>query len=216
MSSDPFWLNDFSIIFKSDKLLRFIPSKSMSLEEKLNSIVRFGLYLSILLMVLKENYLYMYIFVFSLIITYIIYVFKDDTKEKFNNQEKKTLSDIEEINEIELTDDESCREPTKNNPFMNPLLPDNYKNIKKSCSYTDPIKEKIDNYFYDNLFDDTSKLYGKRNSQRNFYSMPSTTIPNDQDGFAKWCYRVPKTCKEGNRDECYKNIHERHDAKKNY
>ena len=212
MSSDPFWLNDFSIIFKSDKLLRFIPSKSMSLEEKLNSIVRFGLYLSILLMVLKENYLYMYIFVFSLIITYIIYVFKDDTKEKFNNKGEKELSNIEEINEIELTEHESCRKPTKNNPFMNPLLPDNYETIKKSCPYTDPIKEKIDNYFYDNLFDDTSKLYGKRNSQRNFYSMPSTTIPNDQDGFAKWCYKVPKTCKEGNTEECYKNIHERHDA----
>lgn len=213
MSSDPFWLNDFSIIFESDKLLRFIPSKSMSLEEKLNSIVRFGLYLSILLMVLKENYLYMYFFIFCLIITYIIYVFNDNTNEKFENQSNRELSDIEEINEIELTDDEFCRKPTKNNPFMNPLLPDNYKTIKKSCSYTDPIKEKIDNYFYDNLFDDTSKLYGKRNSQRNFYSMPSTTIPNDQDGFAKWCYRVPKTCKEGNTEECYKNIHERHNDK---
>jgi len=34
-------------------------------------------------------------------------------------------------------------------------------------------------------------------SKRQFYRTPSTTIPNDQTGFAKWLYQVPgKTCKE--------------------
>ena len=34
------------------------------------------------------------------------------------------------------------------------------------------------------------------NSQRQFYTMPNTTIPNAQDDFAKWLYANPKTCKE--------------------
>ncbi len=45
--------------------------------------------------------------------------------------------------------------------------------------------------------------------QRNFYSMPSTTVPNDQTGFANWCYKLPKTCKEGNGVQCYNNLYNR-------
>ena len=41
-------------------------------------------------------------------------------------------------------------------------------------------------------------------SSRQFYTNPSTTIPNDQEAFAKWLYYNPeKTCKEGNGLECY-------------
>jgi len=39
-------------------------------------------------------------------------------------------------------------------------------------------------------------LYGKSNSQRQYYQMPSTTIPNEQTSFAKWLYATGPTCKE--------------------
>ncbi len=51
--------------------------------------------------------------------------------------------------------------------------------------------ENIDNSLYGNFFD------------RQFYIMPSTTIPNDQTGFAKWLYTLPETCKE-NQKYCIK------------
>jgi hypothetical protein len=39
------------------------------------------------------------------------------------------------------------------------------------------------------------------NSQRNYFTMPWTTIPNDQEKFANWLYKNPDTCKE-NQDAC--------------
>jgi hypothetical protein len=38
-------------------------------------------------------------------------------------------------------------------------------------------------------------------SQRNYFTMPWTTIPNKQDEFARWLYLSPKTCKE-DQDNC--------------
>jgi hypothetical protein len=54
----------------------------------------------------------------------------------------------------------------------------------------------MDEMFNHNLFKDVNDVFGKMNSQRQFYTMPNTTIPNAQDDFAKWLYANPKTCKE--------------------
>ena len=37
-----------------------------------------------------------------------------------------------------------------------------------------------------------SDVFGKRNSQRQFYTMPNTEVPNSQDEFAKWLYGKPE------------------------
>ena len=55
--------------------------------------------------------------------------------------------------------------------------------------------------FNKNLFRDVNDLYEKENSQRTYYSTPSTTIPNDQKSFAEWCYGIPETCKT-NQQKC--------------
>ena len=70
------------------------------------------------------------------------------------------------------------------------------------CLSTDKeIKKEIDTQFNYNNFRDVDDLFVRGNSQRQFYTMPSTTIPNDQDGFAKWLYKLPETCKE-NQTNC--------------
>lgn len=208
MSSDKFWYDDFSILFNKDRIIEFIPTKDMSINEKLNSLVRFTLYLSVILMITKDNYLYLYIFISGLLLTYLIFVF-NDKKEEFKNLNKPTLSNIEDVNEVESIQKEDCRKPTNNNPFMNVLLSDDYENVREACNYTDDIKKDIDNKFYKDIFNDVTNLYGRRTGQRNFYSMPSTTVPNDQEAFANWCYKVPKTCKEGNGGQCYTNLYNR-------
>ena len=41
-------------------------------------------------------------------------------------------------------------------------------------------------------------------SQRQFVTMPSTSIPNDQGSYMNWLYKIPgKTCKEGGKDACF-------------
>ena len=211
MNSDKFWYDDFSILFDNNRLIEFIPTDDMTREEKFNSLVRMSLYLSIILMISKNNYLYFYIFLSVLFLTYLLFIFNDKSKEKenFKDSSKKTLTDIDDVNKAETINTKDCRKPTNNNPFMNVLLTDDYSKVNKGCVYNDDIKKDIDEKFYRDIFDDVSNLYGRRTGQRNFYSMPSTTVPNDQQSFANWCYKVPKTCKEGNLNSCYKNLYNR-------
>jgi hypothetical protein len=113
--------------------------------------------------------------------------------------------------------EDSCIRPTVDNPFMNATMKD-YLNIddnnkiidrEAACDINDPkIKKEIDTDFNNNLYKDVTDIFGKLNSQRNFYTMPWTTIPNDpKHDFAKWLYLSPKTCHE-DQEACTKNLYE--------
>ena len=62
-------------------------------------------------------------------------------------------------------------------------------------------------HFDNNLYRDVSDIYNRNASDRNYYTMPSSTIPNDQNSFAQFLYSQDKTCKEGNPNKCYTNLH---------
>jgi hypothetical protein len=55
---------------------------------------------------------------------------------------------------------------------------------------------------YGKLFGTLGDNVGFDASMRNFYPMPNTRIPNDQDAFAKFCYGEMKSCKEGDEFAC--------------
>jgi hypothetical protein len=99
--------------------------------------------------------------------------------------------------------------PTARNPFMN-LLIDQIKynpDRPEAGAVNDPtIKQTLDDYFRIHWFSDPTDVFGKNQSQRQFITQPSTTVPNDQGSFANWLYRIPgKTCKEGGRAACVAN-----------
>ena len=60
-SNYDFLFNDISILFKRDKLDKFIPTYDMNYVEKNNALVRLGIYSGILFSVFTKNYLYLYI-----------------------------------------------------------------------------------------------------------------------------------------------------------
>jgi hypothetical protein len=82
----------------------------------------------------------------------------------------------------------TARAPTDNNPFMNVPIEDYDKqnihgkaepNCGKACQDS----------FYKRLFrspDDA--LWNRQASERQFYTMPVTTVPNEQIKFAEWLY----------------------------
>ena len=106
---------------------------------------------------------------------------------------KKDFSELTES--FESKKDTECRPPSLNNPFMNVLLSDD-RTVDEACKYTKETRAQIDSAFNSNLYQDVDDVYGTNNSQRQFYTMPSTTIPNNQDQFAKWLYKTGPTCKE--------------------
>ena len=224
VKSDPFWYNDMSILIESNRLTEFFPTKNQTLEERFNALVRLSLYCSIILYYYNKNYKYLSVFIGALLITYFVYTNnpendKQDTDiDKNNNKGTLNFSGGGTLNAervsgggtfIEgLSNDEECTLPTLDNPFMNVTMKD-MLNIDpknpgrpKACDTTNPeFKKKMDEMFNHNLFKDVNDVFGKMNSQRQFYTMPNTTIPNAQDDFAKWLYLNPKTCKE-DQDYC--------------
>ncbi len=96
--------------------------------------------------------------------------------------------------------------PKARNLFMNVLLDEIKYNPGRpeAAPINNPlVKQTLDDYFRVQWFSDPTDVFGKNQSQRQFVTQPSTTVPNDQGAFADWLYKIPgKTCKEGGREAC--------------
>jgi len=96
--------------------------------------------------------------------------------------------------------------PTARNPFMNVLLDELTYNPNRPVA--DPIMHPMNQIILDDYFrvqwnSDPTDVFGKTQGQRQFYTMPSSGIPNDQGSYQNWLYLIPgKTCKEGGKDAC--------------
>jgi hypothetical protein len=110
-----------------------------------------------------------------------------------NIDEQQSLYNVDEINQYQ---ENTCRRPTKNNPFMNPNITD-YNNgyVPAACNVDDDqIKDDMYVNFNEDLFRDVDEVWERENSQRQFYTIPNTAVPNNQVEFAKWLYKAP-SCK---------------------
>ena len=186
--SDPFWADDISILYDMDRLREFYPSPDMTDVEKLNCIVRFSLFLGILLYLYHSKPIYFYI---PIVIMTSTYLFRE-----IRNRKELKLEDFKNKNKVK---EEKCSKPTSNNPFMNPnFVTDNFETKEKPCNPLETeVQKDIDIKFNENLFKDVSDVYGRINSDRQFYTVPVSQIPNKQKEFGEWLYGG-KTCKGDN------------------
>lgn len=111
---------------------------------------------------------------------------------------------VEEATEGFANMDETLPAPA--NPFMNVLIPEIKYNPERpeAAPVDDPlVKQQLDDMFRTNFFNDPTDVFGRSQDQRQFITMPSTSIPNDRESFMKWCYNiVPQNCKSGGREGC--------------
>lgn len=210
--SDPFWTVDVKILYQKDRLTSFVPNKKMTLSEQLNALVRFGAYAGLLLFAYNKSMTFLYLPIVMLVVTKLIYDSQNKSAQEpmYSNLSPyaKMSSPVDDvINPRIVKDGKQCVAPTDDNPFMNVSLAD-YRadsNRPAACPIDDPeIKESATAKFYDNLFRDVNDVFGRTNSARQFYTMPSTTIPNAQDEFMKFCYgdMMKPGCKQGNLQKC--------------
>lgn len=196
--SDPFWLDDPSIIFNKNRLNQFWINKGLTLIEKLNAIFRLSIYLSIILYIITRNYTYIYIGIITALVTIFIYkTQKNNLELYFNSYKNSTTNDINS----NILSSADCIKPTVDNPMMNINLITDPRDKAPACKSwnNNNIKKEIDEKYNYNLYRDVSDLYGKSNSQRQFYTVPGNTIPNEQTSFARWCFSDGPTCKEDSR-----------------
>jgi len=96
--------------------------------------------------------------------------------------------------------------PNAKNPFMNVLVDEIKYNPTRPSAATvfDPsVSIQLEDFFKTQFINDPTDVFNKTQGQRQFYTMPSTTVPNDQGSYQDWLYKIPgKTCKEGGRESC--------------
>jgi len=113
--------------------------------------------------------------------------------------QQKLDSSLYTVDELIDHKKNTCRKPTPNNPFMNPALPEfGAGDPPAACNVDDEdIKDNMKVNFNHDLFRDVDEIWERENSQRQFYSVPNTAVPNNQIEFAKWLYHLPYgSCKE--------------------
>jgi hypothetical protein len=195
VDSDMFWLDDPTILYNKTKLNQIFPSANMTLNEKSNAVVRLGVAIGLALFLLKNDTRYLYVPIFAAIFTIMMVKYnKDPTQmyfDSFNNSGKNVHND-------KILNTPETVKPTEDNPFMNAnQITDSRDKPPATASWDNAaVQDKIEKKFETNLYRDVGDLYGKNNSQREFYTMPSTTFPHAQTEFAKWCYGSGPTCKE--------------------
>ena len=198
--NDPFWLNNPQILIDPKRLNEFFPHPTMSKIEQLNAIVRFTVYLGVILSMIRLDIRYLFITFSGFIITFMVY----QNSEKIENISKYDMFK----NNSKKNKDHVYVKPSYDNPFMNPTLSDfknnpNREAYSKKCFIDNKqLKSDIEDKFNYNLYQDADDVFSKSNSQRQFYTVPSTTIPNKQNDFANWLYGKSYACKENNGFQC--------------
>ena len=96
MNKQQFWFDDISILVNQDYLQDFIHVKEMNTSEKLNAIMRFCMYLSLILILITGNSNYIFIVICGAILTYIIHINKDEETIKNKNENPSLLGLVNE------------------------------------------------------------------------------------------------------------------------
>ena len=230
MSTDekkiPFWGDNPNVILQSDYIFEFFPVESMTYEQKLNAISRGVIILSIVGFLLTQN---VRVLIVSILTLVSIFLFRMHT-ERENEKKKKVIEEkfenpVDAVLKSEsiLRDVNAFESPDSSNPFGNVLVTDyEYKPNKKpappafNSGVRDQILDKAKTLvkelnpdqpdISDKLFKDLGEQYVFEQSLRQFTSNPSTTVVNDQTGFADFCYGSMTSCKEGNLFSCVRNL----------
>lgn len=196
MSTTRIWYEDI-IGFVHDYNL--IPMGYFTIEQKLNSLVRLFIVAGIVFSFIRADARFLFFGIIAALISIIIY--------NYHVESRTSAEKFLELRNLDIVNSKLCTRSTIENPFMNPSIYEIGANPDRpaACDITEK-SEIIDHNFKARLYRDTGDLYGTDGIPRQFYTMPSTTIPNDRDSFQKWLYNKGPSCKEGNGNQCFNNI----------
>lgn len=220
----PFWSENPNVLFYSAE---FFPVEGMTYNQKLNAVSRAVILLTVVLFLFQRSSRILMISLMTLGAIFALHYYRKQERQKktaikekqegFDNPALAVLSDYS-VDPVKTFDT-----PTDTNPFSNVLLPDyDYNPEKKpapaafNTNVNQTILQQAQQLVIDQnpgqpdiakkLFTDLGEQFVFEQSLQPFYSNPATTIPNDQAGFADFCYGSMVSCKEGNLFACARNL----------
>jgi hypothetical protein len=206
------WIKSPSILLSKKQINKIWPTKDMTRNEKLNAITRLVILLSILGYFVTHSYNFFITGGVTLAVITILYYIQE-SKSEVPLQDKVEGFTNPKVYEALKT---NFTNPTVKNPAMNVLLPEISANpTRKSAApaYNRAVEKQIndkteefvgeefggDKRIKDKLFSTLGDSLEFENfAQHSFYATPNTQIPNDQHGFAEFCYGDMVSAKEGN------------------
>lgn len=229
-TQENYWFQDLAgTIFNLDMAIKIIPNSDMTYAEKINALVRLSIYIGVILALFYANFLFLYIPILTMLGTYVLYLFRLDaldktrmavgpnatlgqiSKKATNSLMSKNMSGIGDISGNGKTFEDilnirRCVRPSDENPFMNPLVFDS-RLRDAACDAVKPENQlKIEKEYNQHVIKDISDIWNHNSGRRQFYTVASTTYPNDQPAFANWLYKRGPSCKESSGAQCIANI----------
>jgi hypothetical protein len=212
-----FWTNDPTILFNKEYILELWPTADMCYEQKLNSISRLIILLTILGYILTMSKRIIAVGCLTLLIIFVLYSIRKqkitkDMLEGFNVQGNEVTGMFDNkpksyVNPVTLDAvlRTEFKEGNKKNPFSNVLLPQiNDEPDRKAAppSFNVDVDEDITKNVKKavqmlnpgikntnkQLFGDLWQQFQLDQSNRVFYSTPNTRVANDQGAYGQYLY----------------------------
>jgi hypothetical protein len=178
--TEAFWYTEPNVLFREDTWYKFVPQPNMSVRESLNAVVRFSVYLAVLLFATSRDPWYLLLIPVVMLATVFLH--------RAFPQAKKIVSEGFASGPVVsgYTGEERSR-PTPDNPFMNPMLTDILEDPDRppAAEITSlKVRDEVNEAFAQtsNIYMDTSDMFNLVQSQRNFYAVPA----DDHEGFLKF------------------------------
>lgn len=214
-----FWTEDPNVLLNTQYWNEFFPTESMTFNQKLNALTRIVLVLTIISYLFTQKPRILVVSGISLLCIFLLHY---ATNQKLLGEGFMQNKDgyVRNYNRkgpfVPIDTNENQYQPsTPVNPLSNVLMSDyDYNPHKKPAppaftkkdreTILDETKTQIQMLNPDQpnidkkLFQDVTENLELEQSMRQFYSTANTTIPNDQKGFAEFCYGDMISAKEGN------------------
>lgn len=184
------WYEDpIKFLTNKDNWFSIIPDSDMSLESQLNSLVMFSIYFAIIILIVRNDTRVLYIVVFTCLLTWMFHRHKVSENFAENALYDKMNIHKDAINE------KYCVKPTKDNPFMNVTLKD-YDDFPNRPSACKDNNGEVDRLYKQGAPVDDTDVFGVKGGDRQFFTNPSTTIPNDVNSFRDFLFDLKPTLKQ--------------------
>ena len=212
----PFWSEDPNVLFQPNYVLEFFPVDTMSFNQKLNSLTRLVIIMTLIAYIFTGKERVLVVSGISLLCIFLLH-YSSKQNEGFyggNSSYEKSYSRHGPLINIDVNKNQ-YQESNPSNPLSNVLINDYDYNpqkkpappsftqngtetildeTKKQVQLLNPGQPNIDKKLFQSVTDNLEL----EQSMRQFYSTANTTIPNDQAGFAEFCYGDMISAKEGN------------------
>ena len=167
-------------VFKSSDLLTFWPTATQSANQRVSATTRFVLYTACVVYLINRD---PRIFALGAVALAILYYMWTTNMIKDGGNLRPTLGDAR-YSTVFRPD---ATLPTTENVMGNVLLSDYVDNPDRPAAAWYPsVRDQVQG-----AWSQIHPFERQRDAERNFYTMPSSTIPNDQTGFAQAAYGKP-------------------------